>query len=207
MGHPMRSLSRFNNLLHAACIASIAALFISNYALGAYIDRLHLISTIKATSAASIAWTGLGTTYHTFFLACYGLFPATATQNIYLQVGEGNTPTWETSSYKWISNALNASSTTNSNSVGSSDSGIDVSAGTLNNTATTALNMNAYLSDIQSTAQVKILNWQGAFFGTDFWGLAGSGAYTGDTNAVTAVRVISSSGNINGTCSLYAVVQ
>ena len=51
-----------------------------------------LISTQSASNSASLSWTGLKSSYNTYFLDC-SLIPATNIVAFEIQVGEGGTPT------------------------------------------------------------------------------------------------------------------
>jgi hypothetical protein len=62
------------------------------------IGGMALISTQTASASASLQWTGLGSSYQYYQLNCSGLTPSTAAL-FEVQVGEGGTPTWETSGY------------------------------------------------------------------------------------------------------------
>jgi hypothetical protein len=148
-----------------------------------------------------------------YFLACYGLYPATNNNAIFLQYGEGGTPTWETSGYRYAVFELGSNSATSANLVSSADSGVNISGGTLANTAVSAVNPIGYFSDPVSTTEYKGYGWSSfASSGSIWFTQFGSGSYMGDTNAITALRIVAGptpgTSNITaGTCSLYALVQ
>jgi hypothetical protein len=65
-----------------------------------------------------------------------------------------------------------------------------------------------WISNTASTTSYKLINFLAAYDNTSpvSADVSGGGAYYGDVNAVTALRVIMSSGNItSGQCSLYGM--
>jgi hypothetical protein len=165
---------------------------------------LTLISTQVASSSASLSWTGLGSTYNNYVLVCSSIIPATNNATCELQFGEGATPTWETANYKWASYIADSTPPSSSTAGSTSDASIHVDSTT--NVASGAMFINATLLGIPSTTTYKTVLFQAIDGGTNVFVPMGGGQYTGDTNAVTAVRVLFSSGNISsGTCSLYGI--
>lgn len=167
-------------------------------------DQWHKISTQTASAGASMAWTGLGSTYNNYVIWCYGVYTATASQAIYIQFGEGGTPTWETSNYQWAG-FYSYSGTGNGFSQNASDSGLSTTAGSGPSTLTAGADFTFFVSDIPSTTRYTSAS------GLDLNGVTGTymintaGRYTGDTNAKTAIRVVAASGNITGSCTLWGI--
>lgn len=163
-----------------------------------------LISTQTASTSADLRWTGLGSTYNTYLLTCTDIIPSTTSTNLLTQFGEGGTPTWETANYASVAGPLNSSNGTNSQ------------------TATTGFIWNS-IALVNNGDGVQGIQWidglQSAVHkfvhGTSAisWDTSGNaggqtmiGTYKGDTNAITAIRVIASSGNLaSGSCSLYGL--
>jgi hypothetical protein len=168
---------------------------------------LAFISTQTASAAASMQWTGLGSTYNTYQLSCNRVFPATNTTTIYIQVGEGGGPTWETSSYQWSVMYMTSNTNTVNGFSNSSDSGVQLVVGS--NTLAASSAFEATIFNVPVSGVNKMVTaipvYADATPNVNFLFL--SGGYLGDTNTVTAIRVIASTGNISGTCTLYGVLQ
>jgi hypothetical protein len=153
---------------------------------------LTLISTQTASSSASLQWTGLGA-YGTYFLHCHGMHPVTNGGNFGAQFGEGATPTWETGSSYWGAVGSNPNSYIALDNGGQSSStqGQEVELWIYD---LSALNAHGAAGIGYNTTAAAVQKWQ----------VIGA-QYFGDTNAITALRVLyPSGGNIaSGTCSLY----
>lgn len=168
-----------------------------------------LVATQTVTGAASIAFTGLSGTakYH---LSCHGIQPATNAVHLYLRVGEGATPTWETGgNYFVASQTLNANSGTASIVVATTSTAVDltfINSAVVTNGANYFAGYEITFGDLAQTGY-KSFDYTGHWWNTDspahLQNNLGSGAWTGDTAAITAVEILASSGNITGTCNLF----
>lgn len=146
-----------------------------------------LISRQVASNSAALSWTGLDTTnYDSFELVFSNLLPATDSVSLYVQVGTGATPTWQTSGYLNISSAMSiAASVRNSSNYGISGS---CKIGNL------------------ASAKTKQSYAQYVHYDSDNLVAVGGTSYHmyNSTTAVTALRILFSSGNISsGIASLY----
>lgn len=168
---------------------------------------LTLISTQTASASASLAWTGLPTTYNQLMLTCQSLVPSTAT-GLLLQVGTGAGPTYQTSGYYAVNNEClsgNGACTVTPQTAATSY----VLTGASGFTATTSFGnvLTAYIGNINLTASYKTLHTEMTYFYQNN-GTASStsgGSWNG-TAAVTALKLALSSGTItSGTCSLYGL--
>lgn len=163
----------------------------------------------ETTAVASIAFTGLDTaSYHRWELDCHDLFPATAT-TIGIQVGEGATPTWETASTYFVSEWDNTSGSL-TNLTNATEPSIFLGTGSYANSANNgAGNFHATIGDLSRAVGNKLFSFYGSYtknaVGSGAYG--GTGAWEGDTNAITAIRIIAASGNISGSCTLKGFVQ
>jgi hypothetical protein len=162
------------------------------------------IGNQTVSAGASIAFTGLAT-YTNYQLVCTGVFPATNATTINIQVGEGGTPTWETSSYFYARITISSQGTTVSGNVSEASAGVLVVTGNTNTIAASA-SFVAYIMNATSTNTTKMINLQVNELDGHVFPSYGGGAYTGDTNAITAVRVIAATGNISGNCTLYGML-
>ena len=176
-------------------------------------SALVLISTQTASNSATLQWTGLGSSYNTYLLDCNGLQPVSAA-DLEFQVGEGSTPTWETSNYAYA--AGGPSSGGNSITVSYANSGASaiylnyVTGSNVSNASSAEQNAKLWISNIQSSSIYKqvmgqaVMSSSNSLYKSNGYDVAGS--YMGDTNAITAFRVLYSSGNISaGQCSLYGM--
>jgi hypothetical protein len=183
----------------------------SDAATKGYVDGLSsgaltLISTQTASTSADLRWTGLGSTYNVYLLTCTDVIPSTTSTNLLTQFGEGGTPTWETSSYASAAGTLNSGNGSNSQTA---------TAGFIWNSIVLVNNGDGvqgqqWIHGIASTTLHKFVTGTSAIsYNTsgDAGGNTMIGTYKGDVNAITAIRVISSSGNLaSGKCSLYGLV-
>ena len=171
---------------------------------------LTLISTQTASASASLQFTSLPTSYNTLFLNCNGLQPVTNNTSLELQYGEGGTPTWKTSNYSYT--VILATDN------GPGGTGNNAAAGIIlnypgevgNDTTKQSQNVKVWIHNITSTTLYKHVSFTGEVYDTTnaapYDGMVGGGTYPGDTNAITAIRVLYASGNIGvGQCSLYGM--
>lgn len=174
---------------------------------------LNLISTKTAdNTGTSLEWTGLGTDYTNYLLVVQGIRTVTTQAFITLQFGTGGGPTWLTSGYYvgHTRNNLTAASAGISGLYQQNTSGIPVLGGGLStnlvginatydvynvpslNGLYTSANMRSFSLDTNNpdpTTQMSL----------DF-----AGGMVANTTAKTAMRLLSSSGNLlDGTASLY----
>jgi hypothetical protein len=173
---------------------------------------LTLISTLTASSSASLAWTGLTiTNLNDYRVVCRTILPATTGVKIWVQLGEGGTPTWETSGYNWGGAAYSTGGSVTGEGA-TNDSGFDLTISlTMSNGGTIGASAKVDLIGL-AAGQRHIMTHDSLFaYSSDntlFIPGKATGDYTTDTNAITAIRVIASSGNLaSGTCSLYSIAN
>lgn len=162
-----------------------------------------LISVQTANAAASMQWLSLGSTYNNYELVCNGVFPSTNGDAVYIQFGEGATPTWETSSYQWAGFFIVSITSTLNPDVNASDSGVKLT--NPGNTLAASVSVRATIYNIPVAGVNKTVSFEAQDFTSDVTTLRYSGAYGGDTNVITAIRVVAGTSNITGTCALYGV--
>jgi hypothetical protein len=167
----------------------------------------ELIGTQTASNSAALTFTGLPV-FAYYRLTCSALVPATDTVYADLQFGEGATPTWQTAGYRWTYNyQATASSGGNSNSGSGGTSAIQLGGAATNTASYGGFSLTARLDNLASTTQQKSVDFVTRLFnGSDYYEEEGIAYYTGDTNAVTGLQLLMSSGNItSGQCSLYGL--
>lgn len=154
-------------------------------------------------TTASLEWTGLDTaSFKSWSLTCRQLTPAAAAK-IGVQVGQGPTPTWMTgatyvSSQAYNNGAIVASVTS------ATDTAIWIGSGNYDNTATAPANFQMTFGDLAYVAGYRLASFAGGYLaaGVGYVSTSGSGAWIADTNPITAIRVVASSGNFYGSCTL-----
>jgi hypothetical protein len=163
-----------------------------------------LISTQTASNSASLQFTNLPTGYNTLFLNCQGLITSVDQVGVSLEVGEGATPTWETSgSYQVGSYQAGGGNFQNDSS--SSATG----TASTNSSNVYPASIKAYIGNVGSSSIYKNIDYEGDSWYSGisaFFHFGGSGFWSADTNPITGLEVIPGSGNItSGTCSLYGM--
>jgi hypothetical protein len=160
---------------------------------------LTLISTQTASNSASLQFSGanFSNSYNSLFLNCEGILTATSGGAMLVLVGEGATPTWETGAHY-----------TNSNTIAN---GSDIIGGPPNfATATVPVSFKAYIDNPGSSTLDKIvsysLNGYAGGGSPNMQTLYNVGWWNNDTNPLTGIELVGSSGNIkSATCSLYGM--
>lgn len=167
---------------------------------------MSLISTQTASASASLQFTNLPTSYNTLFLNCTSIVPATNGASFDLEFGEGPTPTWKATSYN--ENGTYSGSAGTSGSTSATNQSAFGIIGIMTNNSGASGNSNLSISNANSTSLYKLIGGRAADISGagESFSLFIGGSYTGDTNAVTAIQVYMSSGNIaSGQCSLYGM--
>lgn len=169
-----------------------------------------LIYTKTASASANLAFEDLPSAVNNFVLECSSLVPATDAVNARIQVGTGLTPTYQTANYSYTMVGQNTGGAASASSAGAA-AAVLVNAGAINSNVIFPLNFTARIKDINSTASDKMILFQSAYemdTGPVFESVSGAGTWTGGQDAVTAIRVAFSAGNItSGTCSLFALAE
>lgn len=166
-----------------------------------------LISTQTASNSASLQWTGLGSNYKYYKLLCTDLTAFTG-NNLYLQFGEGATPTWETSNYDsgglgFYSNGGGSSSFSFGDQ--QAGTGVRLSNGVSGN-ASAAMLVDLTIGNLASSLYKNVIGSSNIDYpSSSYYAAEITGAYLGDTTAVTAIRLILDSDTFSGTCSLYGM--
>ena len=162
-----------------------------------------LISTQTASSSASLQFTNLPTSYNTLFLNCSGLLETNA-DRIWVEVGEGAGPTWETAAHYTVQEIYVDNG--GSGSTGGT-SGNDLTGnGYLSSTQPLSLKM--YIDDVASSSIYKYAYIEetqvasnGTYLGSQSWSY-----WNNDTNPITGFEILPASGTFSsGQCSLYGM--
>lgn len=166
-----------------------------------------LISTQVASAASTIEWTGLGTTYNNYYMNCSQVFPSVNGAAVNLQFGQGGTPTWKTSGYKY-SGFYIASTSATVNGINNDSDTTGSIGGNVTNNVLGSIAFDLFLFNIPLGTTNKTYMSKLQFVSASVSYIQNiSGVYAADTTAATAIRLIPSSGTVTGTCSLYGLVQ
>ena len=167
-------------------------------------NALTLIATKTASGSASIQFTSLPATYNTLFLNCTGLV-LSANAILVGYVGEGAGPTWENGAhYSQEGTFLTPAS-------GFKQTDTTIATGFQGNSGSTTIpqSWKVYIDNVGSSSVYKMITTiTSAYCGT----CAGSNPsmlmsyWNNDTNAITGLELVPTSGNIaSGQCSLYGM--
>jgi len=163
---------------------------------------MTLISTLTASSSASLSWTGLAT-YDNYLLVLENL---NCGDNILLQTGTGAGPTYATSGYIYsglytyaTTSSAGANAYNNISSLGSTNGIILTAGGAYTNGTIANVSMTGFLSNTFTLCSVSAsFNSSRVFCG-----------YTGGTNnttgTTTAIKLLPVTGTLTGKASLYGI--
>jgi len=177
-------------------------------------SAMTLISTQTVSSATSIQWTGLNT-YSNYLIILKSLQWTTNT-NQYVQFGTAG-PTWNTSNYSYTMLLQTATSQSPAGDALTSvavnygnGSGVSIAPATYLTSDPDGPSVGQiFISNIKSTSStdVKGVTFQiGIPTGTiNVNSCSGTGMLTGDTNSYSAIRIVSASGTMTGSASLYGI--
>lgn len=162
-------------------------------------------STVTALSSpvAAISFTGLDTaSFKQWKMICRNVTPTSAVA-VGLQVGEGSNPTWETGANYGYSQSDTAGGTVAGANTGTATM-LNIGLNAYDQTQSAGAVMTITAGDLAYAVGQKMFNFTAGYFKTAS-GVAsatGAGYWNGDTNSITALRLIPASGNIYGSCTL-----
>jgi hypothetical protein len=178
-------------------------------------DAFVLISSATASNSSSIDFTGLASTYSLYIVEITDLIPATNNSALWLRIGTGATPTYQSGagSYSHVragATVNGTGTTTSGTTIGNgSDTQIVCFGGAVSNAAPQSVNGSVRIFQPSQTT-----DYHGILFTLGVRDSAsppstntvnGYGQYLA-TTAVTAIRVMMSTGNItSGTFKLYGI--
>lgn len=160
-----------------------------------------LIATVTASGASSIQLTGASwsTNYNSLFLNCSGIRAGTSGATLALKVAEsalGFTTSADYTSANYNTQVNNASDILN------------MSAVTLALNSTSDAFLRFTINNPGSSTVNKVISgiWGGGVTEDAYGGFAEvTGWWNADTNALTGIELVPSSGTISGTCTLYGI--
>lgn len=170
---------------------------------------LILLEQQTASSSASLDFTSfISSTYDTYIFELLNVLPATSTDDLWLRMGTGGGPTWDTgANYTWA-HGQNSQIPNATNLGTAGDTKIKL-AHSLSNTSTDGVCGYVRLYTPQSTASHKFVTAQltNVDSAGNFVQVHDAGRYS-STTAVTGIRFLMSSGNIaSGTIRVYGLTK
>ena len=174
--------------------------------------RSGLIFLASATAAASATvdfTSGLSTVYDEYEIHVVNALPAVDNDSLYLRIGTGVGPTYETTLYYWATQDTDAAGT-ELNAGGGNVAFVNISGSAGVDGAASNAGFSGVIKcfNPQSTSIDKAFTYSGAFFGTagdTFHNLHGAGMRD-STSAATAFRLLYAAGNItSGRFYFYGV--
>lgn len=161
------------------------------------------IQTQTASGATSVDFTtGIDSSFERYELELSSVLPATDATDLWLRVSEDAGATWKSggTDYGYANTVATDGALTVAQ--GSTGAAQMVVAATCGNAATKGTNIVISFNAPSSTSAHKYFSGIGSYFSTALGGIAFSGRYKGTANAITGVRALMSSGNINGKFTL-----
>lgn len=178
-------------------------------------DVWVLLSTVVASSSATVDFTGLSSTYTNYIVTVDDLIPATNSTSLWLRIGTGATPTYQSgaSDYAWnrrftygtvgggvvVTDGSSADGADNQILIGSSG-GMSTGTGATYNAVFTVYNPS-------QSSKYHHIDYHASYIDTQpaLVQQTGAGIYVSST-AVTAIRFLMSSGNIaSGNFKLFGI--
>lgn len=164
-----------------------------------------LLATSVASNASSVDFTGLTSTYSTYMIIFDELYTSSGGSSLWLRVGTGGTPTWISTGSPYITERFvifGASSAISSNG---GDNQIVITGG-LNATQNEGAAGIIWAYNPSKTSSYKRFHYHHdmKFNDNSISSGFGMGQYE-STTAVTALRIMCSTGNIYGTFKLYGM--
>lgn len=182
-------------------------------------SALTWLASVTASSSATVDFANkLSATYDNYLIVFYDLVAATSGNNLWLRVGTGATPTWQSSSYNGANMYTRKVSSSYSNSVlAAGTTAIDITP----NDGACALDYTANNSSNTSSGFIYIDGANSSLYKGICTVVTGGVANTTPTSyvanivsngqwqsstVITSLRLLSSSGNIaTGTFKLYGI--
>ena len=168
---------------------------------------LTLISTQAASSSASLQFTSLPTSYNTLFLNCAGLLASAGGTLLFIEVGEGAGPTWETGAHYTASGWYVGNGAVTGFY---STTGTDLTGGGWGHLQSTApVSFKMWIDNVSSSNLYKNARMDVEYLdGNDglYYEQDQAGYWNNDTNPITGIEVTMTGGTItSGTCTLYGM--
>lgn len=167
---------------------------------------LVLIGTTTAVNAATVDFTsGISSTYDDYILVCTKVIPQTDNTDLWIRAStDGGSTFLSTNEYDHARNSVSTGATNNPGG-GAAAAALILQTG-LGNSTGEHLNAVLHFHNLSDTAVYKGVHGTGIFRNQTpaFFSFA-AGGMINVTTAINALRLMMSSGNINGTFSLYGV--
>jgi len=169
---------------------------------------MTLLQTASASGTTTIPFTAISTAYKHFMLQGTGIITASSAV-LGLQVGEGVTPTWETAaSYRYAGVFIDDIGAGSLNTFGTATAtDITLTLNAIGGASISSGTFTVWFTNLASTTQYKSFSMKSSWVdsGARAANWDGSGHWSGDTNAITAVRLIAGANITAGEFSLYGI--
>lgn len=165
-----------------------------------------LLASSTASASSSLNFTTIGS-YDVYELEFNAVVPATNAVAIYIRISSDGGSTWKNTGYAYGTGGSTSAAVTVVNGT-ATDTGFTLNGGAnMSNTAGIGFNGNAKIYNLPSSTLRKVFTSTGQFYdGTNYRTVISGANYTTDTNAINAIQVIMSSGNIaSGKVTLYGI--
>jgi len=170
------------------------------------LGKLELIETQTVSSVSAVDFTSLGS-YNVHFLTINDYQPATDNTSMLIRLSDDGGSTYETSNYQWAHLQMYAPTEVfehRSTSATSLEINRENGTGTNENG-----NAYVYLYNLEDSSKYSFTtshSTQATKFSGQFAMQFGSGVYT-VASSINAFRLLSSSGNLSATASLYGIAE
>lgn len=171
---------------------------------------ITLLDTQSVSGAAAVNFTtGIGSTYDEYEIRFYNIAPATDGVNWLLRVSEDSGSTYKSgaSDYEYANEGV-TSSAANADDYAQNATSIKLNGSDTAGNATNEVGKGIIrFSSPAGTSQQKFFTYEFGYKNTSgvLIRVGGSGIYKGTTNAINAIRILASSGNMTGTFKLYGI--
>lgn len=169
-----------------------------------------LIQTQAASSSAQIDFTtGLNDTYDAYEFRITSVSPVTDDADLWLRIGTGGGPTYQTTGYGYIIKQFDTANTDGTaNGTGQASILLHSGGDGLSNAAGETFSAVLRFQNPELTSDYVLFRWEAAYIGATGGALhvvSGAGRY-GTVGAITGIRFMMSSGNIaSGRFSLFGI--
>lgn len=194
-------MSNFKLTGLAAGSANGESLRYEQLAFGVYTQAgVYLLASGSVTAAGTLDLTAnIDSTFDAYRLVLYNFYPVNNGDDLWLRVSEDGGSSFKagTTAYTYAGGVTNSGGTSSNLSSGSGNSKIII-ASSVSNGVTAGVSGEIEFFNPASAALLKQFNYVMGYTSTtpQFINLNASGSYTADTNAINALRLLFSTGNI-----------
>ena len=199
-----------SNAAKTSTLSSVATALQSSIATAVAGSSWVLIGTTAPSGAASTSFTsGIDTTYNQYRILFDNVTSSVDNQSLLLTISEDGGSTYKNSGYAFVTFSVQSNSASGTLTNVASDSKINVCTNLLSSTASEGASGEIKFALPGAGSTYKTFRSETANYGPAAGPVAAIqtsvGVYGGDGNAINAVKLASSSGNITGNFYLYGI--